>query len=121
MTTEISSLPVALGAGSSVPSLRELNSMLDGVRALEVQLSSSIEHMNKALKKMMKSGQWRKEWNRALLGKEALPKSEQRVLQVELISKIQAVRQEMSSVRTREPFLSSGCVVPNLSSLSTLP
>jgi hypothetical protein len=62
---------------------------------MQSALASSTEHMNKALKKMMKTGQWRKEWNRAS-GKESLPKSEQHVVQVDLVTKIQAVRQEMA-------------------------
>lgn len=99
MATEIASPSAGLVGTSSVPTLSELNSMLDHVRQLEAQLTTSLEHMNKALKKMMKRGQWRKEWNRAASGKDALPKSEQRMLQVDLISKIQSVRQEMSCVR----------------------
>jgi hypothetical protein len=90
----------ALAPSTAVPSLVELNGKLDNVRSLESQLSTGLDHMSKVLKKMMKSGQWRKEWNRAL-GKDSLPKSEQKALQVELVSKIQAVRHEMAFVRPR--------------------
>ena len=96
--TSLEMRPQEALASSNVPSLSELNSMLDGVRSMQSALASSTEHMNKALKKMMKTGQWRKEWNRAS-GKESLPKSEQHVVQVDLVTKIQAVRQEMASVR----------------------
>lgn len=84
---------------SGVPTLVELNGMLDNVRKVEVQLNESVDHMNKALRKMMKNGQWRKEWNRAVNNASSLPKSDQKALQVDLVSKIQAVRQEMASVR----------------------
>lgn len=84
---------------NGVPTLVELNGMLDNVRKVESQLNESVDHMNKALRKMMKNGQWRKEWNRAVSKDSSLSKSDQKATQVDLVSKIQAVRQEMASVR----------------------
>lgn len=84
---------------NGVPTLVELNGMLDNVRKSEAQLNEGVEHMNKALRKMMKNGQWRKEWNRAVSKDNSVSKADQKALQVDLVSKIQAVRQEMASVR----------------------
>lgn len=96
MANQISLAPSA----STVPTLSELNQMLDTVRSIEAGLMTSLDHMNKALKKMMKTGQWRKEWNRTI-SKDTAPKSEHKAAQLDLVSKIQAVRQEMAAVRSK--------------------
>lgn len=99
------SVAAALDVVGDTPSLVELNSMLADVRNYESQLNSSVEHMNKALRKMMKEGQWRKEWNRAVSKDSGLAKPDQKAAQLDLVSKIQAVRQEMASVRSKSAFL----------------
>lgn len=84
---------------AQIPSLPLLNRMLDQVRSLEAQLASNVDHTSKVLKKMTKTGEWRKEWNRALSRDASLPRGDQKSTQLDLLAKIQGVRHEMASVR----------------------